>query len=60
MSNQIGQVVKCAHCGGRGSCACDTCAPVGYRPRPCTSCKGAGSVWVGPSVVHFKPTDKNG
>ena len=66
----IGEVVTCAHCKGSGTCSCIGCNPAqnhiwiegddGLRTPVtdvcCTSCGGAGKVWVGPNIVQLPPT----
>ena len=52
---EIGKVVKCAHCNGNGRCNCNGCQKKagigGYVV--CSSCGGSGQVWVGPQTVQI-------
>ena len=53
----IGAVVVCSHCKGTGKCNCSVCLDAAKVFRSsclnvtCTTCGGAGSVWVGPQNV---------
>ena len=58
-----GQVVKCGHCKGYGTCvgsSCKACVvKAGLDPKEtcrditCSACGGIGSAWVGPPVVQI-------
>lgn len=61
-NQQIGKVVDCKHCNGTGKCNCSSCIAdkrfnihdhrrEGNEPVACTSCRGAGSVWIGPESI---------
>ncbi len=65
MTEDIGKVVVCAHCGGTGTCrvngdaSCAVCLrAAGFSSGSvkavvtCATCGGKGSVWVGPQVVQ--------
>lgn len=59
-----GEVVKCAHCGGRGFCDCLGCNKVvldsyGRDNVWCSTCGGAGKVWIGPSNSSDYNSDDN-
>ncbi|KKP57125.1 MAG: hypothetical protein UR51_C0023G0010 [Candidatus Moranbacteria bacterium GW2011_GWF1_34_10] len=51
-------VSSCKHCKGKGSCGCAACMKsYGITQQnkdgetgPCSACRGAGKIWVGPKV----------
>jgi hypothetical protein len=63
----IGEVRKCGHCRGSGTCgspehggACEACINAAggdegkyVRYVACSACGGKGSVWVGPDIVRI-------
>lgn len=65
MENSFGQVVQCAHCHGTGVCrvyedtSCAAClvkAKINTLRQTfvaCSSCGGAGQVWVGAHSVQI-------
>lgn len=69
----IGEVIKCAHCKGRGYCnskesftgswGCAKCCQSAGVEKAfnviCSACNGKGSVWVGPQIVQVPSNNQN-
>lgn len=65
MNQEIGKIVKCGHCNGTGKCDCEDCNYTKNNHRryssekvQCKTCKGSGSVWIGPQSISIIITNR--